>query len=304
MKSAHWKPRDSAKPASYYSNLARQLESAAKAGLKLKSTAVLRSVADKYRFAAYALYSGGAPVAECEAKLAEAARCFDQYLASSTENRPLLGIPDIASYVENISAGCLTGTGPAGARTLRRARIENVRAWQEAVLSLLAAVFGGGEDSTGTFDMTGAPAEYGPHFVDLLGVVAARNRGAFADKLEKYLTEEWAPRAERAARGDLNSVPPRYVGKFALISAALCQIMGGVPELSPKALIYVPSDLVSAGRVFSKPLDSSPPAQSRSARSSTKSPVAGTAKRSGATTAKKQAKTLRPRTPRRSSEMH
>lgn len=238
------RPRDSTKPAASYVSLSRAIERAATAAVELKSNAVLLSITDKYLIIANALYSAGVAVPTVEAILVNAASYFTRHLSAST-TKPLKGIPNMNSYVEAASAAYLTGTASVCGEALRAARFEKLFPWQEEVLSVLGSVLDGGEIQKRP-DMTGAPPQYGPEFADLFVAVSRKDRPGFRERLERYLLKHWGPDAEKAAKYELNLKPSRYAGKWALFTAALCKLMTEVPALSPKAMQYIPVELVRA----------------------------------------------------------
>jgi hypothetical protein len=238
-------PRDPAKPASYYLKTARLYDREILGAIKLNSSAVLQFIADRHLRVARALYSAGAAISDCQVHLAAASDYFIKFLSESLK-RPIAGIPDTESYVENISAAYLTGSVRPCVQAFRAARIQNVPRWQGAVLSLVAAVLKGDDELPEDFDVQGAPAEWAPRFTDMFVAALRRDHRAFPNALETYIRQYWAPSADRAARGDLKARPPCYVGRWAFHTAALCKLMGGVPPLSKKVLQYVPAELVGA----------------------------------------------------------
>ena len=80
----------------------------------------------------------------------------------------------------------------------------------------------------------------------LCRTAAERDRVAFASTLDEYLTSNWGPLVERRTKITLKEKPCDYSGKWSFLAAALCRIMGGVPDLTPRALRYIPIELVTA----------------------------------------------------------
>jgi hypothetical protein len=77
----------------------------------------------------------------------------------------------------------------------------------------------------------------------LFQAVADRNQNLFAERLEAYLVNSWDRYAKGMKRAAKNP-SPIYFGSWDLLSAALCQIMGNVPELSKKTRGYVPAEFI------------------------------------------------------------
>ena len=243
MPSEKIQPRDPNKPAAYFKKVAYLYQRAIEAAIKLQSTAVLNTIADYYLRVARALYSAGASTPNCKTELANAAQYFTCHLSAS-KDQPLHGIPNMVSYLENMSAACLAGTIQTCVQELNTACIEIVLPWEEAILTLISTVYEGKGTLTKKLDMNGAPPEYGSQFTDLFLTVMHKDHNSFPKKLEKYLTKVWAPPRDRDAKHDLISKPPSYTGNWALFAASLCKVMGEVPTLSPKAIKYVPVDLI------------------------------------------------------------
>lgn len=234
--------RDPAKPASHFSKVAGLYRQQITAAMTLNSHAVLGHIADTHVRAARALYSAGAPVAECLVQLAGAASFFTQDMAAS-RTHPHPGLPNIEFFIESLGAACLCDDIVSCTQAFRTANIQNVPAWQQSVLALVVTVFEGKTTLPQGFDLQGAPSEWAPLFTDMFLVVMRKDHAAFPEALEAYFRERWGPSADRVARRDIAAKPSPYVGKWAFHSAALCKLMGGVPPLSKKVLQYVPAEL-------------------------------------------------------------
>jgi hypothetical protein len=78
----------------------------------------------------------------------------------------------------------------------------------------------------------------------LLKAISDCDKATFASALDAYLAKGWGPPAEKLAKYALKETTPRYCGKWCFLSAAVCSIMDFMPELSKKALQYVPVDLI------------------------------------------------------------
>jgi hypothetical protein len=74
----------------------------------------------------------------------------------------------------------------------------------------------------------------------LFKAVSDRDVTAFARALDEFLTVSWAKQVKGTER------LPQYSGKWSVLSAAVCQLMGGVPELSEKTRMYIPVEFVPA----------------------------------------------------------
>lgn len=245
MSSARTELRDAAKPASHYTKLAGLYEKEIAHSIAMKSRQLTRFIADRELRVVRALYSGGAPLSECLTHLTAAGDHFTQFLTDS-RGEAIEGIPDVESFIENMSAVFLCGAGSACERAFRAAQIDNVRPWQSSVLSLVAAVLDGKTSIPHPLDLQGTPKDWAPLFTDMFQTVLRRDHDAFPAALKAYFAKSWGPSADRAARGDLKAKPCCYVGKWAFHAAALCKLMGGAPPLSQKLLQYVPVELVTA----------------------------------------------------------
>src|SRR5215510_3285350 len=251
------RPRDTTRPTQYYLKVSELYRRAAAAAIKLDSPAVLNTIADYDLRVARALYSAGAPPQNCRAELAKAAKYFIGHLAASREH-PIKGIPNMVSYLENMSAACLTGTIEPCVQRLNAMRVESILPWQASVLSLIGGVFEGKDRLSAEPDLKGAPPEYGPRFAELFLAAMRKDHTEFASKLEAYLTQVWGPPMDRGAKYDLTSKPPSYTGKWAFFSAALCAVMHQSPSLGRKAMEYAPLDLVEVDRTSAQPKGAKP----------------------------------------------
>ncbi len=72
--------------------------------------------------------------------------------------------------------------------------------------------------------------------------VAKQQQKSFSQALGDYLSKYWAKEVRSVDRDD------DYIGKWSLLSAAVCQMMGIIPELPEKTKMYIPIDLVCAPR--------------------------------------------------------
>jgi hypothetical protein len=235
-------PRDPRLTSAKYLALAQAYRKGIAAGKRLKSDAVLRSIADKHVLVALALYSAGAPVAECLRELAAAADFFSRHLAASVR-RPLSGIANMPSYMEGLSAAQLTGSLGRRAGALEQARFLEISVWQAESLSLICAAYGHPISLSHNGKVEQAAPGFGKHFQALFTTVVRRKRDAFGNALERYLREEWAPIFGAGTEANLRS--GSYVGQWALFSAALCKVMGFVPELAPDVRQFVPAELAA-----------------------------------------------------------
>jgi len=242
MPSKYPVPRDPAKPSHYFMRLADVVKREVEKALKADPDPTLFYFAKRHLRIAFALYSAGVPAKDCRPYLAAAADHFIAMLTAS-QREPLGGIPNMHPFLDSLSAAALSDRIDPCLGALRTAHIIDVKPWQSALLGLFSDAVQATKSSI-NIDLSGAPPVFGPTLGAVLDAVRLRDAETFKTSLQSYLVKQWAPAADRAARDDLKTTPVDYVGKWALHATAACRLMGGVPQLSAKALQYVMVDLV------------------------------------------------------------
>jgi hypothetical protein len=196
---------------------------------------------------ARALYSAGEPVAVCKPWLDEAAKDYLRFVEGKAYKFDAIGNIE-EWYLERFPAAFLVGRAPEVVHAFRRCTFDKPLApWEKCLLHRLCAV------------LVGEPVVLEPkEVVDLqkrvkiwvslprlFQAVSDKDRSTFADALEEYLVKARGPGSDKSAKVAQKRTNPEYAGKWCFLAAAMCQIMGEVPEISKKAQSYIPVDLLT-----------------------------------------------------------
>jgi hypothetical protein len=242
-------PRDPTLPAAGYRDFVERNEGHVRHVLSLGVATLFDSAAEYTLQIASALYSGGAPAAECFRRIDEVATYEVRYIAEGRKYT-FDGVgPFVNRFLERFPAAHLVGRAGELVAAHRRCTFSNPPVpWEEVLLTPLCAVLTGEPVDTDPSDAAtaGRVARYLGPIPRLCQAVGDRDATAFATALDEFLRDGWGPYIERCAKTALKAKPHEYFGKWSYLSAALCRIMGGVPELPAKALKYVPVELVPA----------------------------------------------------------
>ena len=240
--------RDQTKPADYYrAFIARELE-AMQAYTSYNNPALFRSVAPKCVRIGLALYSAGADVSECFEWFGKAADYQTRFIAEGTKFSPE-GRGSIDDYLEIYSAAFLAGRSKELLAALQRCTYtEPGHPVIVRLLDQFITLLRGGRVEASTAEAADAAAakkEWGS-LPALFDAASDHDIEAAGPALDAYLVKSWSPMIEREAKRALKSPTPDYWGKWSLLSAAVCRIVGGVANVSKKASSYIPSELAAA----------------------------------------------------------
>jgi hypothetical protein len=192
---------------------------------------------------ALALYSSGAEIAECK-------RWFGVAVDTRREWAELMGF-EFEDYglafedMETFSGALLIGRQAEVVELHRKARYQSNRT--PSLINLIDQYCDVlmGTPISHTVDERSLK-KVAPDWLTLpplFQAVADRDQKLFAEGLEAYLVKSWERHAKEIKRAAKDQ-EPTYVGAWNLLSAALRQIMGNVPELSKKTRGYVPAELI------------------------------------------------------------
>jgi hypothetical protein len=240
-------PRDPTRPAEYYEAGLLQLQEAAKAYTQYNNPILFASVAPKYVRMGVTLYSAGAPAADCLRFFDDAAEFQVRFLAEGKQYQ-LGGKGGIDNYLELYSAAHLAQRSDDLITVLKKCSYAEP---DDAVVSRLIDQF--------CDVLQGRPVQIDDAQIAKLKTLDARvallprlfagiskKDAAGVMALEEYLVKHWGPALEKVAKKELKSAKPEYAGKWCLLAAAMCKRLGKVPQLSIKALSYLPVELVFA----------------------------------------------------------
>jgi hypothetical protein len=267
--------RDNERPSAHFLTVASLEQRVIRSTERMKEQDRPTSLVASHLVVAKALYSAGAPAADCLVHVGSAADALLTRLKWSVQS-PLKGIPNIGIYIEGLSASRLVGSHREVVNAYRAAKFVVIHSWQRSLLDSLAAALVPGSDAPAKAAPTDAPVEYSKRFVALINTVRDADKGRFNGQLEDYLLKEWGPVAERRARIDLDSKRTVYSGKWTFFGVAACRAISHVPDLSPKALLYCPGELLT-DRVGSSSDSGSAPKATTAAKNADS--ASGTAKR-------------------------
>lgn len=246
--------RDPAKTAEYYARYAAEkgaeFESVRRMAADPANTArragLVALLPQKAKDLALAAYSSGAPVGECLRWLGEAVDARLQLAELHDYRFPEYGHAhqDFGTF----SGALLLGREAEVVGMQRRCTFADADPVPRSLVDLMEQYCEvlAGEPVTRQVDEKSLK-KVAPDWLTLpplFQAVAARDEAQFAEKLEAYLSVSWEAYAKGLRRAAKNPALV-YFGTWDLLSAALCRIMGRVPELSKKTRGFVPAELVS-----------------------------------------------------------
>ncbi len=240
--------RDPAKPIEHYQACIALLQLRIQNALKTGAPVMFKSIADYYVRISRAAYSAGYDVTECMTYLGEAAKFKIRFFTEAIKPK-LLGLDQIEEYLESFSGAYFVGQAVPVIDAFERVKPDNLTLWEKGIMDQLCSVLTGKaivqrKEET---DLIKKMKEYGT-LPALFKSIGDHDPVSFAQALDAFLTTSWGPSADRVARHDLKSEHPIYTGKWSIFSAAMCRIMDSAPDLSKKALQYVPIDLVKVSK--------------------------------------------------------
>lgn len=246
-----WIPRDQAKPVTYFEQfvaakradvemLRGAAEQAADPGRKAGLVGMLPQRANDI---AIALYSGGAPPSECKRWLGEAVDARKQIAALNDFRFDEYGLAN--EDLRTFSGACLIDRQMEIVQAQRKSTFDtNPVPGLLDLIELYCEVLAG-EPAVHEVNERSLK-RVAPDWLTLPPLfqsVAARDKRLFAERLETYLSTTWE-RYAKVVRRAIKNPAPVYFGTWNLVSAALCKVMGHVPELSKKVRGYVPDELI------------------------------------------------------------
>lgn len=241
-------PRDPVRAAPYYESVVQLSQDAIHAYTSHGNPALFMSVVPHFLRIASARYSAGAPISACRQALDEAVEHQERFIVEGRKYQ-FAGRGGIDNYLELYSAAHLVGRSSSLITVLRQC----VYAEPERQTWLPRLIQQFGDALLGLTVETDAAqqaelAKVDPRIAVLPGLFAAVSHhdvAAATVALERYLVQYWGPPIEKQAKRDLKSVQPVYCGKWCFLSAAMCRVLGTVPDLSLLARRYVPVDLLA-----------------------------------------------------------
>lgn len=241
-------PRDPARPTTYYASVVGLSTEAIRAYTSHGNPALFMSVVPHFLRIASARYSAGAPVADCLSALGDAAQHQLRFIVEGRQYR-FAGRGGIDNYLELYSAAHLAGCSATLIAALRQcvyAEPER-QTWLPRLIEQFCDVLLGLPVETDA-DQLSVLARVDPRVAvlpRLFVAVSHRDVPAASAALDDYLAQHWGPPVEKQAKRDLKSAQPVYCGKWCFLSAAMCRVLGVVPDLSPLARRYAPLDLLT-----------------------------------------------------------
>jgi hypothetical protein len=240
-------PRDPARPTDYYHAFVAREHEAMLAYTNYDNPALFASVAPKCMRIGVALYSAGEDLSESLGWFEKAADYQTRFLVEGVKFN-LAGLGIIDTYFELYSAAFLAGKSDELIGALKKCTYkEDQHPMKVRLLDQFCDLLQGRPVETDEAEVAeiGALKKEWAHLPPLFSAAAAQDGDRMPAALEAYLLKYWGPPMEREAKRELRSPNPEYSGKWSLLSAAACRIAGGVPDISKKAMSYVPTDFVT-----------------------------------------------------------
>jgi hypothetical protein len=237
--------RDPAKPRDYYAQLVKDAEAEIGQYTKFNNPALLGFACPACIRIGKTLYSQGDSVSACLHWCEQAVSYHMRFVVEGRKYQ-FNGYGVIDQDLELYSAGYLVGRAPEMLECFQRTTFkEPIQPVQKALLDQLFSTLTSRPLSELPLElktMTG-PNEEWATLPPLFKAIADKNEPAFALALQDYLMASWSPAVEKWAKRALKSARPEYFGKWNLFAAAVCKIMGSVPQLPKKLKQYLPVDL-------------------------------------------------------------
>ena len=243
--------RDPAKSIEHYRKLAESKQSeieflldAADRATDAKRKAGLAATLPRLsNTAALALYSAGAPISECRQWLGKAVDARRKYAELNEFRLEEYGLAN--EDLTTFSGACLIDRHAEMVKMHRRTKVDTnpVPGLPDLIEQYCQVLMA--EPLSRKVD-EGSLKKVAPDWLTLpplFQAAADRDTRRFAQTLDSYLSTSWEPYA-KGIRRSVKNPALIYAGTWNLFSAALCKIMGGVPDLSKKNLSYVPVDLI------------------------------------------------------------
>ena len=239
-------PRDSAKPSEYYQAFILKEQEGIAAYTGHNNAVLFGSVAPKCIRIVRAAYSCGAEPGYCREWLQQAATYHHRFMVEG-KKFAFGGPGNIDDYLELYSGALLVDQGGALAQARRQCTYtETPHPVVTRLISQFLDLLEGQKVHVGDGESAESAAvkkEWGA-LPALFKAVSDKDVPAASSALERYLADAWAPPMEKWAKTALKAAQPEYTGKWSFFSAAVCRLLGTMPELGPKGKLYVPVDLI------------------------------------------------------------
>jgi hypothetical protein len=241
------KTRDPVRPADcFHAFVARQQE-ALDIYTKAANPAVFGFAARICVRVGKALYSAAVKPAECREWFAKAAD-FQRRFIIDGRKFAFAGAGNIDDYLELYSAAFLAGESAALIEALLKCTYtEKTHLVTARLISQMCALLSGQTVEVGAQEAAEAAAlkkEWEP-LPELFAAVSTQDASRGMSALEAFLAQYWSAGVEKWAKTALKSPQPDYEGKWSLMSAAACRILGRIPPINEKFKVYLPVELIT-----------------------------------------------------------
>lgn len=239
-------PRDPAKPTAYYHAFVAREQQEILAYTQYDNPVLFTSVAPKCVRIGLALYSAGAEVAESVRWFGDAATYQRRFLSEGKKFQ-FAGPGTIDDYLALYCAAFLAGKSDDLIAALKQCTYtETTHPAKIRLLAQFCDFLQARPVKSNASEVAELRSLWEPWaFLPVLfSAVSMKDTVKAAIALEDYLANIWGPPTEKWAKKVLKSPNPEYHGKWAILSAAACKILGTVPDLSTKAKLYIPVDLI------------------------------------------------------------
>lgn len=233
--------RDSVKTADFFKGVISETKAAIDSEVKTGLATVMLPVPRRCRQIALAHYSANDAIPECVRWFGKATTYKIEYFEKM--NYRLGGYGDLMDNLEMLSAASLAGRGAELVDAYRRCQLQSVPVPRaRGLINQAFAVFKDEpvRQEKAEMDDLKKNGKDLATLAPLFKAVSDRDATSFAKALDDFLSISWARQVKGIERF------PQYSGKWSILSAAVCKLLGGVPELSGKTGVYIPAELVSA----------------------------------------------------------
>jgi hypothetical protein len=236
--------RDPIKSPDYYLAFIARMEEQLHLNVKTGSPAVFFVAADYCILMARAAYSAGNLASECRAYLKRSADYQIRFYTEGVQSK-LASLFQTEEYLEGFSAAYIAGAAKEVISAFESVKPDHMHPWERTLIGSLESVLLGKNithDEEGKIAV--ARMKQFASLPNLFHATECRDMTMFTDALENYAAKNWGPMVDRRTKSALQQTYPDYAGKWSFLSAVMCDVMGDTPNLSKKALQYIPVELI------------------------------------------------------------